>query len=41
MVLSKALWFYEEPSTTEEPFVEGHLRHLYRFFKDLFKGMVL
>jgi len=31
MVLKKALWFYEEPSPTEEPFF--HLR--------LFKEMVL
>jgi len=38
MVPSKALWFYEEPSP-DETFI--HLRHLYRFFEELFKEMVL
>jgi len=33
------LWFYEEPSPTEEPFF--CLRDLYRFFEELFKEMVL
>jgi len=39
MVLYKALLFYEEPSPTEEPFFG--LRHLYRFFEELLKEMVL
>jgi len=48
-VLWKALWFYEEPSPTGEPFgkwgrkepcSEGSLRHHYRFFEELFKDMV-
>jgi len=38
-VLQKALWFYEEPSTTEEPFF--CLRHHYWFFEELFQEMVL
>jgi len=42
----RLFWFYEEPSSTEEPFwkwglIEGSLRHLYRFFEELFKEMVL
>jgi len=35
----KALWFYEEPSPTGEPFF--HLRPHYRLFEELFKEMVL
>jgi len=34
-VLSKPSWFYEEPSTTEEPFFR--LRHFYRFFEEFFR----
>jgi len=37
-VLQEALWFYEEPSPTEEPFFQ--LRHHYRFFEELFQEMV-
>jgi len=33
------LWFYEEPSPTEEYLF--CLRHLYRFFEELFNEMVL
>jgi len=40
MVLSKALWIYEEPSPTEEALF-FKLRHHYRFFEELFKEVVL
>jgi len=33
------MWFYEEPSLTEEPFFR--LRHHYKFFEWKFKEMVL
>jgi len=32
------LWFYEEPSPTEEPFFRS--KHFCRFFEELFKEMV-
>jgi len=47
MVLEKALWFYEEPSPTGDPFwkwclketsVEGSLRHLYKVLGRTLKG---
>jgi len=41
-------WFFKEPWFErlfkwcfEEPCIEGSLRHLYRFFEELFKEMVL
>jgi len=34
----KALWFYEEPSATDEPLF--HLRHHYRLYEELFEDMV-
>jgi len=44
-------WFFKEPWMKgslwnqkwglKEPFFEGSLRHIYRFFEELFKEMVL